>query len=143
MRLHTNVLTRTDIFRAVNDLPGVYPTVTGHGSRDFARAFEVRLEGNGYARNSGTSGGSGYENGATWDEWGAFIAALYWLDTGGRWGAKGSPVYKGYDDFHYRTGSRFEDSPGHLPADTHKRHKWEWNWGNADCTKCSAVIVRL
>lgn len=141
MRLHTDVLTEADLLGATKNLPGVYATVTQHGSRDYDRAFEVRLKGNGYTCNSGTSG-AGYETGATWDEWGAFIAALYEIDPKARWGTAKYPVYRENNDFHDKTGWRFADHKGQLPADTHKRHKWVWNYGNAYCTKCTAEIYR-
>lgn len=140
MRLHTNVLTWKDILSATAKIPGVYANYSEHGSRTHARAFEVRLEGNGYARNTGTSGADGYETGATWDEWGAFMAALYTIDPDAVWGSVKHPTYVDREDFLYRTDWRF-DPWGRLPQDTHKRHVWRFDGipREQSCSRCEAV----
>ena len=145
MRVHSKIITLTDIYlRATENLPGVYATATEHGSRSHGTAFEVSLEGNGYARNTGTRGAArdGYDEapkGATWDEWGAFIAALYEIDPDAVWGSVKRPVYRNKDNFDFMTYDRFAATPGHLPADTHKRHNWMFAIPREQvCSKCSA-----
>lgn len=137
MRLHTDHLTAADVHRATAKLPGVYAEVTEHGSRSHARALEVKLTGNGRVNASNT----GY--GATWDEWGAVIGALYLIDPGAVWGSVKRPTYADAEHYHAVTGDRFRD--GTLPADTHKQHRWDhvravtgvWM---SRCNRCSATM---
>lgn len=140
MRVHTDVLTKNDLYRATKHLPGVSVALTQHGSRSRARAFEVRLTGNGYARNSGTYGADSTTHSATWDEWGAFLSALYETDPFAVWGSARYPTYRDAEDFHAVTLDRFrfKVTPGMLPYDTHKRHTWRWSSGAGQCLKCSA-----
>lgn len=144
MRIHTNLITGVDIYAATHNLPGVTVTATEHGSRSHARAFEVRLEGNGSHRNSGRYGADTAEQAATWDEWGAFLSALYEIDPNALWGSQKHPVYRDRAHYHYLTNWRFiEDvDPGFLPSDTHKRHNWQWDASGAQCSKCSARQMR-
>lgn len=134
MRLHTDKITGLDIYNAAKDLPGVVVAYTDHGSRSHDHAFEVRLEGNGTRAGYATKD----HQGATWDEWGVFIARLYQVDPNALWGSAKHPVYDGADNFHYLTADRFYD--GTMPTDTHPRHKWEYQGGyqNFACKKCSA-----
>lgn len=80
MRIHSDTLSVIDIYDAVSDLPGVYVTVSEHGSRARRKSFEVSLEGNGYARKTGFYGSDRSTRGATWDEWGVFLARLFDVD---------------------------------------------------------------
>lgn len=138
MRIHSDVLTLADFYAATANLPGVFVTVSQHGSRSHAHGFELSLEGNGYAKNTGTYGASQGEKGATWDEWGAVFSHLFEVDPNA---LAGSPKYPAYSDgyeFHYATNDRFE-VPGELPKDTHKRHTWESNGiRSQQCKKCTA-----
>lgn len=140
MRLHSDKITEADIHAATRNLPGVYATVTAHGSRSRQQAFEVRLEGNGSHRNSGRYGSDTYSQAATWDEWGAVMGYLYGIDPHAVWGpSEKNAAYNGVNDFDFRTGDRF-DASGTLPSDTHKRHNWEYvPVREAYCTRCSAV----
>jgi hypothetical protein len=139
MRLHSNVITEADIYAATRDLPGVCANVMQHGSRSRLRAFEVSLDGNGYARNTGFYGaGSSDDPTATWDEWGAFMAALFAVDPDAFWGSASYPAYVNVDDFNRKTADRFSATPGVLPADTHKRHTFR---DEGRCVKCSAQRV--
>ena len=139
MRIHSDILTRQDIYTAVDNLPGVYVDVTEHGSRTHAAAYEVSLEGNGYAKNTGKYG-AGDEIAATWDEWGVFLARLFDKDPDARCGAAKYPAYRNGYDFHAQTNDRFANLE--LPADTHKRHNFRSDIpGQAACTKCSAVKI--
>lgn len=139
MRIHTDRLTLADIHNAAADLPGVYITATEHGSRSHARAFEVRMEGNGYRRNSGQYGADD-EFGATWDEWGVIIGRLYLIDPEALWGTPKYPTYRNADDFNQQTAWRFAE--GQMPDDTHKRHTWTYDKAGAQCKKCSAQMNR-
>lgn len=142
MRIHSNLLETSDIYKATSQLPGVYATVSEHGSRTHKAAFEVSLEGNGYRRNSGFYGASD-EIGATWDEWGAFISAVYEVDPNAIFGSVKYPTYRHGYHFHEVTEDRFE-TPGILPEDTHKRHNWKAaGMRRQECNKCSAVRVYL
>lgn len=140
MRIHSDLITASDIYTATRDLPGVYAEVTTHGSRSRRSAFEVRLEGNGYARNTGNAGADNYENAATWDEWGVVIARLFDIDPDAFCGTAKYPAYRNAEDFHAQTDNRFMS--GEMPDDTHKRHSWEWSNGNAICKRCSARTFR-
>lgn len=120
MRLHSDTLTRDEIDAAlVNaDLPGVFIDVlSSHGSRSRARAFEVRLaaepgkDRNGNVRrprNSGSYGSDGRDpfKGATYDEWGYFIAELFERDPDAVFGP-----YNGRDDFHRKTNGDYRVDP--------------------------------
>lgn len=64
MRLHTDKIEASQVYEATRGLPGVYAEVTEHGSRSRQRGPEVRLEGNGYRRNSGQYGADPVEVGA-------------------------------------------------------------------------------
>lgn len=145
MRVHSKIITIRDIHRATENLPGVYASVSEHGSRTHGTAFEVSLEGNGYARNTGNRGAAHpiYDEapkGATWDEWGAFLAALYQVDPDAVWGSVKRPVYRNENHFDHVTNSRFTEAPGHLPKDTHKRHNWQFTIPREqECSKCSAI----
>lgn len=138
MRIHTDELTMGSFFKATGDLPGVYLTITEHGSRSHARAFEVSLEGNGYRKNTGKYG-AGDEFGATWDEWGVFLSRIFDLDPRALAGSAKYPAYDGRNDFHIKTADRFESLL--MPTDTHKRHTWRYagpGTGVWRCVKCSA-----
>lgn len=139
MRIHTNTLTIDDVYSATATLPGVYVTVSQHGSRSHARAFEVSLEGNGYRKNTGTHG-AGDEIGATWDEWGVFIARLFEVDPEALFGTPKYPTYQNAYHFHMLTDDRFLE--GNMPSDTHKRHTWDWTVSGATCKKCSARQIQ-
>lgn len=122
MRLHTNILTRDDLYKATADLPGVSIKATEHGSRSHARGFEVHLTGTSNSRPNREHWADEYA--ATWDEWGVAIARLYDIDPDAVWGGVKNPIYDGSDDFHFQTGYRFEG--GQMPKDTHKRHNWQY-----------------
>lgn len=140
MRIHSDILTVADVYDAVSDLPGVYVTVSENGSRTHRKGFEVSLEGNGYARNTGSYGSDRSTPGATWDEWGVFLARLFDVDPRALPGSVKYPVYVDAGDFHRKTATRFADLT--LPEDTHKRHTWEYSAGLITCKKCTATQNR-
>lgn len=135
MRIHSNELTMSDFADVVTDLDGVTVTVTQHGSRSHARAFEVRLRGNG--RTGGQWGNTDAPS-ATWDEWGVFLGRLYAIDPYMMCGNAKAPVYLDRDDFDYQTDYRFDG--GVIPEDTHVKHFWDFvDRYTQSCPKCSAV----
>lgn len=142
MRIHTDKVAEvaSAIYNTTfNSLTGVYANIRRHGSRSRDGAVELRLEGNGYARNTGQYGADGYEQGATWDEWGVVLAAIFDTDPNAFAGSAKYPVYAGAGHFHAITCNRF--TPEGLPGDTHKRHNWRGGYPRT-CTKCSAAIDR-
>jgi len=122
MRLHTNLTAeQIRIARRATLTMTHFETLSHHGSRTHDHAFEVRLGGSGGRNNTGLYGAGDY-CGATWDEWGAVMGAIYMLDPAARWGGAKNPQYADAEDFHFKTRNRFK--AGILPADTHARHKW-------------------
>lgn len=149
MRIHTN-LDRNDMYEVLRNsgAPISFENLNRHYSRSHPRAFEVAL--------SGTGGKPmhGDYQGATWDEWGAFFGALYQRDSTARCGGSvKTPGYANTEDFHYKTGDRFQGRwmdldtfKAHrtfLPADTHPRHYWkaveDGDTLHFECTQCSAT----
>jgi len=118
MRIHTDKLNETNVRAALaaakkaGRIPThvVFKTLSEHGSRDYARSFEVQLESldkvSGDGRRQGNSGsyGAGDNYSATYDEWGWFLSELYTRDEYMRAGAKSSPYYADDDDFMEKTG---------------------------------------
>ena len=164
MRIHTKLsaLQMRDVIRAagapINFRDGL---LTPLRSRSHLYAYEVRLEGSGGRNNTGLYGAGDYD-GATWDEWGAFFGALYELDQLARCGGTAKqPCYGDAEHFHFLTNGRFKHrlyweiahepgavASGHLPADTHPRHRWHHDgmhvtgaWRVSSCAKqgCSAL----
>jgi hypothetical protein len=148
MRIHTE-LTEAQMSEARRNsgAPIYFHTLEEHGSRTHPRAFEVRLEGTGGRNNTGLYGAGDYD-GATWDEWGAFLGAVYALDPAARCGGtERQPIYAHAQDYHWQTGDRFRDG---LPADTHPRHRWVLEGTAATgryhvrkCGKCGATTRSL
>lgn len=114
MRIHVNILTSFDIYRALVDsriAADVYPVVMEqHGSRTHTRAFEVQLgtedktsgpTRSRHYKNSGTHG-AGNVYAATYDEWGYFLANLFDQDPT----AKAGP-YADRADFHAKTECKY------------------------------------
>jgi hypothetical protein len=149
MRIHTSLTyqqMRYDVAPA-SGAPVYVEILEEHGSRTHDRAFEVMLSGSSTSRSQ-----NGEYFAATWDEWGAFFAALYDADPKARCGGSAKrPVYRDAEHYHFVTGGRFwqnEDTGSFLPVDTHPRHHWEYRdvWGEGEgaseagfrCTKCSA-----
>lgn len=133
MIIHTS-LTMAQMHDALPD--GVaFDQVFASGSRTHPRKFAVRLTGSGYRVNSGNRG-AGDLIGATWDEWGLFLAHVFDADPGARAGA---PPYNGRNHYHAVTGYRFAGQV--MPADTHRRHRWTRDGARRQrCTGCTASI---
>lgn len=137
MKLHTN-LSRGAIVLVTRHIdPVVFRTLDEAGSKQRARSFNIRLEGSGGRNNTGHYGAGDYD-GATWDEWGAIIGAIYAFDPTAVWGGTSKrPVYMGAEHYHWLTNDRFRN--GDIPQDTHARHGWVQQhnlWWH--CKKCSA-----
>ena len=139
MRLHTNSITREDLYAAANHAM-VQISLTEHGSRSRDHAYDVHLTGSSNRRpNSGNYGADNDVYAATWDQWGVFFAWLFDVDPGMIAGTPKRPTYNGRDDFHDKTYGRFEwtdrsNQRDYWPEDSHGNHSWN---GRA-CRKCSA-----
>lgn len=167
MRIHTDVLTSSDIYVAARHARVDVVTLTEHGSRSRARAFNVKLEGESRRRPNGGSSGAAYASGyaATWDQWGVFLGILFDIDP-----AMVTPYYVDRDNFQIRTGGRFTAPTLHYgasnnyhvvngrayhdesvivhrlgaaywPDDAHGDHTFRFSGTPSrwECTKCSAV----
>ena len=140
MRLHTNKLTITDIYRAADTAGVELLRDSEHGSRSHERAFDVILSGSGRTGgqwgNSGNAGAAPHKA-ATWDEWGVFLGELFGKDhTIKCW------AYANAADFHAQTGNRFRVF---LPvAQRCAQHRWEYvSAGYSKCRKgCGATLNR-
>lgn len=139
MRIHTDTLTERDIYDACRKAKVSAPVFTRHNSRKRDHAFEVQLSGSSPYRSQGHG-----DHAATWDEWGVFLAHLFYRDPKAFVGSK-NWNYDGQEHFHYRTGHRFvwrPDTFNYMPSDTHPRHKW-WTDGTGTgqfCQNCTAVL---
>lgn len=137
MRIHSDILTARDIYRATSarGMTGVYAEVTSHGSRKRHHAFNLMLTGTSSRRpNSGNRGADSDDYAATWDEWGMVLAELYAIDPN-----MDATYYASADDFHWKTGGRFYSLTA---VDQHGRggHRWEFDGvpREHEC-KCGAV----
>lgn len=112
MRIHTDTLTRQDLYAATRHAGEAHlEECDEHGSRSRKRSYDVGLAvydgGKGtshpYRRNTGQYGAEGGAIwAATYDEWGWWLAALFELDP-----LMIAGVYKGYDDFHAKTSHKY------------------------------------
>jgi hypothetical protein len=116
MRLHTNSLEWSDLYKALNSAKGKglvashieFVTSSSHGSRTHNRAFEIQLgtdtKISGDKRRYKNSGQYGASNvyAATYDEWGWFIKELFTLDNELSFGH-----YKSFDDFNRMTENKY------------------------------------
>jgi hypothetical protein len=106
MRLHTDLLTASDLYRALPSCVELDEIQRGSRSRD--HAFEVALIGRGTRhtrrRNTGQRGADGYSYAATWSDWGRWLAALFTIDPHAIAGH-----YNGAADFHAKTYWLFAD----------------------------------
>lgn len=143
MRIHTNLTYRQMVeIVQVSDAPIYTEVLRQHGSRTHERAFEVMLSGSSTTRSQ--NGGEFFT--ATWDEWGAFLGALYDADPKARCGGSAErPVYRDADHYRFATGGRFQvrwdtaERSHYVPLDTHPRHHWQYAPAGFWCSKCSAT----
>lgn len=142
MKLHTDTITGADIVRAAREAGVTVESQAQVGSRSHDHGFLIYLSGSSRRMSNGRD-----HYAATWDEWGAFMAALYRTDPGAMWGSK-AYGYKDAEDFHRQTCERFRDG---MPEDAHRQHKWTYDYKNSrswsgnpvyNCTGCSARHTR-
>jgi hypothetical protein len=132
MRIHTDRLTKTDIYQAAAHAGGgdyrispVRVDVTQRGSRSAARAFDVYLFGTSTRRpNNRGAWRENDDHAATWDEYGIFLAELFKRDP---WMTI-PRVYESAAHFHWATSERFETL---TPEQQHggNGHKWVYAGG--------------
>ncbi|AXH49818.1 hypothetical protein KNU02_gp93 [Gordonia phage Pleakley] len=162
MKLHTNTLTAADISDAARLASAAYTTDDNgktprpiaavgvardsrHGSRSRARAFDVILTGD---ATHATQSGDG--RGASWDQWGLFLAVLFDRDPS----LTVPGVYVDAEHFAWSTGDRYgvgrDGSPFIVGHDYHRRHRWEYTGTAAGnryavntCNGCAAHTRRL
>lgn len=123
MKVYSDTLTERDLRAA---LPaGVHAYITERGARKRARCFDVTLyvaEKDELHRRFGNSGGYGAKDdvAATWDEWGLWLAALYFRDAEALCGYYESPEHFVRETRRYRDYVRETMPPTSLAARTHK-----------------------
>lgn len=115
MRLHSDTLDVSAIFAALPPGVGLHAAPTVHRSAKRHHAFGVVLTGHGVT--GGAGGALHPAASATWDEYGAFLGALYLLDP-----LMIAGPYFDAEDFALVTQGRFPD--GNLPVDLHHHHRW-------------------
>jgi hypothetical protein len=142
MKLHTDKITRADLYNAARYAGVSLNEVTEQGSRSRAGGFQVYLEGSSNHQSNGRP-----HKAATWDEWGIFMAYLYEIDPVAMWGNK-SWGYSDVEDFNRKTQDRFTKG---IPYDLHTQHKWSYDYQRSrgfggqvyhNCTGCSASTYR-
>lgn len=160
MRIHTNTPTDFGNIMVAANMARAHVTVTGHGSRTHAHAFEIALTGESNRNNQSNTGKA-----ATWDQWGVFLSVLFDRDSEMVVGSVKRPVYANRYDFDRKTNGRFaphgttmegdrftkgefgRDEANYWPQDAHGDHKFEFvgvDFDNAiihRCTKCSAARI--
>lgn len=137
MRIHTNTLTAVDVYTAAGIAGATVETLTEHGSRSRARAFNVKLSGSSSHRPNDRGRSDCYA--ATWDEWGIFLAELFKRDDS----VTVPNVYPDAEVFHWMTGNRFESL---TLAAQHRNHRWEYSGESVtgsyfvrQCSGCEAI----
>lgn len=139
MRIHSDILTERDIYEAMGRAgDSVRGTVTIHGSRSRAHAFNVNLTGTSSRRtNPGTSDaywGVDRDRAATWDEWGMFLSELFRRDPN----LTIPSAYPTAGDFDRMTGGRYDTL---TPEHQHRNHKWNYA-GEPGTLKCACGAIR-
>lgn len=145
MRIHTDTLTRRDIFDAAVIARVDLATFTSHGSRSRHHAYTIKLEGESRRRPNGGASGAGSGYAATWDQWGVFLGVLFDRDP-----SMVTPYYADADAFHWQTADRFADrsadvdyatGPVFWPSDAHGDHRFDFSGTpfQQECTRCSAI----
>jgi len=135
MRIHcSNNVTSSTISTAVRAVGAWTETLTEHGSRKRDHAFELKLTGTSNRRPNGGNRGAGDDYAATWDQWGAVIAAIFAADPEAT--MTYYPSAAAFDAF-----TRYRFDGGILPDDAHGDHTFRHDpaSGLHKCTKCSAA----
>lgn len=138
MKIHSDILTSADIYRATADLTGVYAEAVTKGSRSRKNGVEFSLTGTSHRRPNTGQRGAGDDYAATWDEWGIVLGRLFEADPN-----MTCTYYTDRDDFNFKTGSRFLTL---THAQQCKNHKFEYQgtaatgaYHFAVCSKCEAI----
>ena len=136
MRIHADRLTRLDFRDAAQTAGVTIEKLSEHGSRSRTRAFDVTLSGDSKRRPNRDHASD--EFAATWDQWGTFLAYLFYED-----GSVTIPsAYKSEAEFHTATARRFFDVYS-TPSDMHGDHTFRYAGvpRSQSCTKCTATKV--
>lgn len=152
MRLHTNVISFADLYRAESVSEVRMETFTKHGSTVRSHAFEIHLVGtdrhhSSRRPNSGRYGSNGNEvYAATWDQWGVFLRHLFEIDPQMIAGSPSRPTYANLSDFNLKTDYRFKVNAGGAamwPRDEHGDHRWQPGREprTRECTRCTTRQV--
>lgn len=150
MRIHTDVLTYSDIYHLFHDqkrlgriAPFVYLDITEHGSLSKARAFEVRLyaddktPGDGRRKTNTGMFGAGNDFSATYDEWGWLLAALFARDENMVCGTGRYATYTDKQDFDEKTGFTY-NVPVMLDYLSHGEDPAPYVWNKQTVGRCGA-----
>lgn len=119
MKIHSDVITRDDVYRAASVARSVFPgtsvEVSAVGSRSHRRAFEVHMTGDGSTCRNRTNAGTRYgdhgteaEYSAGYAAWGWLVATLYDIDPDAVWGSAKNPIYGSKADFELKTADLFD-----------------------------------
>jgi hypothetical protein len=150
MRIHTSSdVTMATVQNAALRAGVRVLSATEHASRKGGHAFNVALSGSNARRTR-----NGEAHGATWDEWGMFLAAIFDADPA----ASAGGTYPDAEAFHWATGGRFREllpagqcaGRGWAPGKLTSGHLWEWTgdvitgaYYVTTCKRCGAVHRHL
>jgi hypothetical protein len=159
MKIHTDRLTASDIYSAALTARVDVIDLEESGSKSHERKFSFRLEGESNRRpNFGTARVDRFdrpERAATWDQWGVFLAILFYTDAERTFEVSRNMMTDRHEDivgFAHRTQGRFTPvkrylTPGgagwldYWPADAHGDHSWTQDGTpyQRQCRRCTAV----
>lgn len=136
MFIHTDLLTGDDIAAIVRDrVKGVAALTSEYGSRSRARKVRLDLVDDGTfavkGRRMSSATIAGGRKGATYDEWGIVVNAIFQADRDAIVGP-----YPSYDDFLWMTDWRYTDLEW---SEQHGRHHWEYIAPREFGCECGAV----
>ena len=137
MRIHSDILTESDVYSAGKAAGALFDTLDETGSRSRARAFTVKLRGASNRRPNFYNGDGSFA--ATWDQWGVFLGILFDKDPN----MTIPHTYADADEFSYRTNGRFDDVDN-MPTDLSHDHRFKFAGVpfSQECTKCGAITRR-
>jgi len=110
MKIHFNTLTSSDVYMAATKANVGIERWHEKGSKSHKGAYDIILSGSsGHRVNSNSI----YAQAASWDQWGIFLAELFFKDSSVKAGD-----YVNQDHFNWSTGHRY------INAFTEHSHKW-------------------
>lgn len=115
MRIHSDVLTESDVYSAAQFAGVRVVDLDVKGSQSRGKAFNFTLSGSGAHRSQWASSD---HQAATWDEWGIVLNRLFVVDPLAHTGKNG---YLSAEHFHWMTADRYRTL---TPDDQHRRHNW-------------------